>query len=92
MEQEAGNGMSLTSPLTPKWEDEIRPRFTESNSLLTQQLNHVTFHVEGPGVEAVMDTHKMTCTCQAFDIYILPCIHAIAAALHTCVWVYTLAS
>ena len=29
-------GVSLTSPLTPKWEDGIRPRFTESNGLLTQ--------------------------------------------------------
>ena len=28
-------GMTLTSPLTPNQEDELRPRFTESNSLLT---------------------------------------------------------
>ncbi|KAL5549173.1 hypothetical protein UlMin_004404 [Ulmus minor] len=75
--------MSLTSPLTPKREDEIRPRFTESNSLLTQKLNPVTFHVKGPEVEAVVDTHKMSCTCRAFDIDILPYVHAIAATHHT---------
>ena len=34
----------------------------------------------------------MTCTCRAFDIDKLPCIHALAAAHHARVGVYTLAS
>ncbi|KAL5548777.1 hypothetical protein UlMin_004008 [Ulmus minor] len=79
-------GMSFTSLLTPKREDEIRPRFTESNSLLIQQLNPVTFHVKVPGLEVVVDTHKMTCTCRAFDIDTLPCVHAITATHHAPQW------
>ncbi|KAL5560465.1 hypothetical protein UlMin_036676 [Ulmus minor] len=58
--------MSLTSPLTLNRENELRPRFTGSNGLLTIQLNPV------------------------FDIDRLPCAHAIAAALHARVGVYSL--
>ncbi|KAL5568982.1 hypothetical protein UlMin_025557 [Ulmus minor] len=37
--------MSLTSPLTPNQENELRPRFMGSNGLLTIQLNPVTYQV-----------------------------------------------
>ena len=48
-------GMTLTSSLTLNWEDELRPRFTESNSLLNIQLNPITFHVKRGGIlEAVV--------------------------------------
>ena len=39
-------GMPLMSPLTPNREDELKPRFMESNSLLPRQLNLVTFYVK----------------------------------------------
>ena len=79
-------GMTLTSPLTPNWKDKLRPCFTESNSLLTIQLNLVTFYVKGSGfLEVVV-------TCRVFDIDRLLCVHAIAVASHTRISVYTLAS
>ena len=86
-------GMTLTSSLTPNREDELRPHFTESNSLLTIQLNLVTFHVKGGGIlEAVVNIHNLTCTCRIFDIDRLPCVHVIVATSHARVSVYTLAS
>ena len=85
-------GLSLTSPLTPNRENELRPYFTESNNLLTSQLNPITFHVKGGGLESVVNTDTLTCTCRMFDIDRLPCVHSIAAASHARVGVYTLAS
>ncbi|KAL5564836.1 hypothetical protein UlMin_028000 [Ulmus minor] len=86
-------GMTLTSLLTLNLEDELRPRFMESNSLLTIQLNSVMFHVKGGGIlEAVGNIHNLTCTCHIFDIDRLPCVHAIAAASHAHVSVYTFTS
>ena len=85
--------LGLTSPLTPKREDELRPRFTESNSLLTIQLNPVTLHVKGTGIlEVVVNIHNLNCTCRVFDIDRLLCVHAIEAASHARVSVYTLVS
>ena len=85
-------GTSLTSLLTLKQEDELRPHFMESNSLLTNQFHPVTFHVKGGGLDAVVDTHNLTCTCHVLDIDRLLCVHAIAATSHARVSVYTLAS
>lgn len=86
-------GMILMSPLTPNREEELRPRFTESNSSLTIQLNPVMFHVKGGGIlEAVVNIHNLTCTCCVFDIDMLPCVHTITVASHARVSVYTLMS
>ncbi|KAL5551674.1 hypothetical protein UlMin_001850 [Ulmus minor] len=73
-------GVGLTSPLTPKREDELRGRFAVANGLLTTQLNNVTFHVRGGALDGVVDTQNSTCSCREFDIDRLPCVHAIAAA------------
>lgn len=86
-------GMTITSPLTLNQEDELGPYFTESNSLLTIQLNPIMFHVKRGGfLEVVVNIHNLTCTCCIFDIDRLPCVHAIVDASHACVGMYTLAS
>ena len=86
-------GMTITSPLTPNQEDELRSHFTESNSLLTIKLNPITLYVKGGGIlEAVVNIHNLTCTCCVFYIDRLPYVRAIAAASHVRVSVYTLVS
>ena len=64
----------------------------ESNSLLTIQLNPVTFHVKGGGLNFVVNIDILTCTCGVFDIDKLLCVHVIVAAHHASVGVYTLAT
>ena len=83
-------GMSLTSSLTPKHEDKLRPRFAQSNGLQIRQLNLVIFHVKRGGLNAMVDTYNKTCTCQAFDINKLLCVHAIATVYHDRLGVYPL--
>ncbi|KAL5579492.1 hypothetical protein UlMin_011934 [Ulmus minor] len=73
-------GVRLTSPLTPKREDELRARFAIANVLLTMQLNNLMFHVRGGALDGVVDTLNNTCSCREFDIDRLPCVHVIAAA------------
>ncbi|KAL5548406.1 hypothetical protein UlMin_003637 [Ulmus minor] len=73
-------------------ESEFRPRFAQSNGRHTLQLNPVTYHVKGGELEGVVDIFNKTCTCKEFDIDKLPCVHAIAAAHHTQVSVYSLVS
>ena len=85
-------GVRLTSPLTPKREDELRARFAVANSLPTMQLNNVTFHVRGGALDGVVDTLKNTCSCQEFDIDRLPCVHVIATVQKENFNLYTLAS
>ena len=85
-------GLSLTSLLTPNRENELRPYFTESNNLLTIQLNPITFHVKGGRLDSVVNADTLTCTCCVFDIDSLLCIHTIAATRHASVGVYTLVS
>ncbi|KAL5573267.1 hypothetical protein UlMin_022864 [Ulmus minor] len=84
--------MSLTSPLTPNRENELRPRFTGLNDLLTIQLNPITYQVKGGEINAVVDIFNKKCSCKVFDIDRLPCAHAIAATLHAQVGVYSLVS
>ncbi|KAL5559202.1 hypothetical protein UlMin_035413 [Ulmus minor] len=55
-------------------------------------LNPVTYHVKGGELEGVVDIFNKTCTCKEFDIDKLPCVHAIAAAHHAQVSVYSLVS
>ena len=56
--------MGLTSPLTPKREGELRPRFTVANGLVTIQLNNLTYHVRGGALDGVVDTANNTCSYQ----------------------------
>ncbi|KAL5578638.1 hypothetical protein UlMin_011080 [Ulmus minor] len=55
-------------------------------------LNPVTYHVKGGELEGVVDIFNKMCTCKEFDIDKLPCVHAIAAAHHAQVSVYSLVS
>ncbi|KAL5574599.1 hypothetical protein UlMin_016298 [Ulmus minor] len=73
-------------------EFELRPRFVQSNGQHTSQLNPVTYHVKGGELEGVVDIFNKTCTCKEFDIDKLPCVHAVAAAHHAQVRVYSLVS
>ncbi|KAL5574332.1 hypothetical protein UlMin_023929 [Ulmus minor] len=84
--------MAITAPLTSSQESEFRPRFVQSNSRHTLQLNPVIYHVEGGELEGVVDIFNKTCTCKEFDIDKLPCVHAIVAAHHAHVSVYNLVS
>ncbi|KAL5563962.1 hypothetical protein UlMin_033709 [Ulmus minor] len=84
--------MAITAPLTPSRESEFRSRFAQSNGRHTLQLNPVTYHVKGGELEGVVDIFNKTCTCKEFDIDKLPCVHAIAAAHHAQVSVYSLVS
>ncbi|KAL5564300.1 hypothetical protein UlMin_027464 [Ulmus minor] len=84
--------MAITAPLTLSRESEFRPRFVQSNGRYTLQLNPVTYHVKGGELEGVVDIFNKTCTCKEFDIDKLPCVHAIAAAHHAQVSVYSLVS
>ncbi|KAL5550951.1 hypothetical protein UlMin_001127 [Ulmus minor] len=63
-----------------------------SNGLLMIQLNPITYQVKGGEIDAVVDIFNKKCSCKVFDIDILPCAHAIAAALHARVGVYSLVS
>ena len=72
-------GMGLISPLTLKREDELKPFFAVGNSLVTMQLNNVTYHVRGGALDGVVNTLNSTCS-REFDIDKLPCVHAIVAA------------
>ncbi|KAL5561179.1 hypothetical protein UlMin_030926 [Ulmus minor] len=85
-------GMTLTTPLTPSRESQLRPRFAQSNGRHTLQLNPVTYHVKGGELEGVVDIFNKMCTCKEFDIDKLPCVHAVAAAHHAQVSVYSLVS
>ncbi|KAL5561009.1 hypothetical protein UlMin_030756 [Ulmus minor] len=85
-------GIRLTSPLTPKREDEFRPCFVIANGLVTMQLNNVTYHVRGGALDRVVNTLNSTCSCREFDIDKLPCVHAIAATQKGNFNLYTLAS
>ncbi|KAL5546365.1 hypothetical protein UlMin_006052 [Ulmus minor] len=84
--------MAITTPLIPSRESELRPHFAQSNSLHTSQLNPVTYHVKGGELEGVVDIFNKTCTCKEFAIDKLPCVHAVAAAHHAQVSVYSLIS
>ncbi|KAL5550805.1 hypothetical protein UlMin_000981 [Ulmus minor] len=84
--------MATTTPLTPSRESKLRPRFVQSNSRHTSQLNPVTYHVKGGELEGVVDIFNKTCTCKEFDIDKLPCVHAVAAVHHAQVSVYSLVS
>ncbi|KAL5574175.1 hypothetical protein UlMin_023772 [Ulmus minor] len=84
--------MAITAPLTLSRESEFRPRFAQSNGQHTSQLNPVTYHVKGGELEGVVDIFNKTCTCKEFDIDKLLCVHAIAAAHHAQVSVYSLVS
>ncbi|KAL5575228.1 hypothetical protein UlMin_016927 [Ulmus minor] len=59
------------------------------NITTTNMLNPVTYHVKGGELEGVVDIFNKTCTCKEFDIDKLPCVHAIAAAHHAQVSVYS---
>ncbi|KAL5557636.1 hypothetical protein UlMin_033847 [Ulmus minor] len=83
---------AITTPLTPSRESELRPRFAQSNGRHTSQLNPITYHVKGGELEGVVDIFNKTCTCKEFDIDKLPCVHAVAAAHHAQVSVYSLVS
>ncbi|KAL5571321.1 hypothetical protein UlMin_020918 [Ulmus minor] len=85
-------GMGLTCPLTPKREDELRPRFAVANGLVIIQLNNVAYHVRGGALNGVVDTLNNTCSCQEFDIQKLPCVHAIVATQKGNFNLYTLVS
>ncbi|KAL5582777.1 hypothetical protein UlMin_015219 [Ulmus minor] len=84
--------MTITIPLTPSQEFELRSRFVESNGRHTSQLNPITYHVKGCELEGVVDIFNKTCTCKEFDIDKLPCVHAVAAVHHAQVSVYSLVS
>ncbi|KAL5581296.1 hypothetical protein UlMin_013738 [Ulmus minor] len=83
---------AITTPLTPSRESELRPRFAQSNGRHTSQLNPITYHVKDGELEGVVDIFNKTCTCKEFDIDKLPCVHAVAAAHHAQVSVYSLVS
>ncbi|KAL5579414.1 hypothetical protein UlMin_011856 [Ulmus minor] len=84
--------MAITAPLTPSPESKFRPCFAQSNGWHTSQLNPVTYHVKCGELEGVVDIFNKTCTCKEFDIDKLSCVHAIAAAHHAHVSVYSLVS
>ena len=48
--------------------------------------------MKGSEIDAVVDIFNKKCSCKVFDIDRLPCAHAIAAALHARVGVYSLIS
>ncbi|KAL5582754.1 hypothetical protein UlMin_015196 [Ulmus minor] len=84
--------MAITTPFTPSWESELRPRFAQSNGWHTSQLNPVTYCVKGGELEGVVDIFNKMCTCKEFDIDKLPCVHAVATTHHAQVSVYSLVS
>ena len=43
--------MRLTSPLTLKREDELRPCFVVANDLVTMQFNNVMYYVRGGALD-----------------------------------------
>ena len=50
------------------------------------------YQVKGGEIDTVVDIFNKKCSCKVFDIDRLPCAHAIAAALHARVGVYSLVS
>ncbi|XP_020883504.1 uncharacterized protein LOC110229051 [Arabidopsis lyrata subsp. lyrata] len=70
----------LVTELGPYAAREIEKIREEANTLAVQPINLNQFHVTGGSQDAVVDIQKLSCSCRAFDIKKIPCMHAIAVA------------
>lgn len=70
--------------VTPKVEEIISKNFTAATGLLVRHINEDEFEVRGmEGAPFRVDLAKKVCSCLEFDMLLIPCEHAVAAAIHS---------
>ncbi|KAL0674818.1 hypothetical protein Bca4012_002799 [Brassica carinata] len=70
--------------VTPKVEELISKNFSVSTGLLVHHINGGEFEVRGmDGYPFMVDLDKKVCSCLEFDMLLIPCEHAVAAAMHS---------
>ncbi|XP_013593797.1 uncharacterized protein LOC106437424 [Brassica napus] len=80
--REASAGCS--GVVTPKVEELMSKNFSVSTGLLVRHINGGEFEVRGmDGHPFRVDLDKKVCSCLEFDILLIPCEHAVAAAMHS---------
>lgn len=68
--------------VTPKVEELISRNFDLSTGLLVRHINKAEYEVkDNAGLPFRVDLEKKVCSCLAFDMLLIPCIHAVAAAM-----------
>lgn len=70
--------------VTPKVEELISRNFDDSTGLLVRHINKAEYEVkDGAGLPFRVDLEKKVCSCLAFDMLLIPCVHAVAAAMQS---------
>lgn len=70
--------------LTPKSEELLSKNFSLSTGYMVCHVNKSEYEVRGrDGVAYSVDLDNKSCSCLEFDMLLIPCTHAVAAAVHS---------
>ncbi|XP_048634042.1 uncharacterized protein LOC125608139 [Brassica napus] len=70
--------------VTPKVEELIFKNFDVSTGFVVRHINKAEYEVKGMDcVTFIVNLEQKNCSCLEFDMLLIPCVHASAAAIHS---------
>ncbi|RVW49607.1 hypothetical protein CK203_076732 [Vitis vinifera] len=84
--------MSMSTELTMWADGELRSRYNMPATYLVEPINSKECNVNYAGISAQVNLDTRSCKCRQFDLYHIPCAHAIAACRFYNISCYTLCS
>ncbi|PON92626.1 Zinc finger, PMZ-type [Trema orientale] len=80
------------SPVTVEVEIIMKRKFVQSCNMKVIPINQFEFNVKDEVLDGLVNIEELSCSCREFDIDKIPCAHAIAAAQHRSIDMYSLCS